>query len=108
MSWRDWMDPYRVVMHPLATEGALAEAMRHEDAGVRAWAAVNPSATERVQLIAARDPDVMVPRALVEHLAWLVRTHRPVAVEVLRVLASDQDERVRDIADRALYWMRIA
>jgi len=50
----------------------------------------------------------MVRRALVEHLAWLVRTHRPVAVEVLRVLAEDPDERVRDLADRALYWMRIA
>jgi len=108
MSWKDWMDPYRVVMHPLATEGALVEAMRHPDPGVRQYAAVNPSATETVQLMAARDEDVMVRQALVEHLAWQVRCHRPVAVEVLRVLSQDPDERVRVLASQALYWLRIA
>jgi hypothetical protein len=108
MGWREWMAPYRVVMHPQASEVTLLGAMSSEDARVRQFAAVNPSATEQVQLLAARDPETMVRRGLVEHLAWLVRTHRPVAVEVLRVLASDQDERVRDLADRALYWMRIA
>jgi hypothetical protein len=107
MRWDDWMKAYRRVLHPLASEDSLVDAMTHPDAGVRAWAGVNPSATEQVQLMAARDPDVMVRRALVEHLAWLVRTHQPVAASVLRVLAEDEDPRVRDLAERALYWLRI-
>jgi len=105
MRWDDWMKPYRLVMHPLASEATLLAAMSNEDAGVRGWAAVNPQATEQVWLMAARDEDPMVRRGLAEHLAWRVRMHREVPVRVLEVLASDQDERVAQFAKGALYFL---
>ena len=106
MAWSDWMAPYRRVRNPLATEASLVEGMSSPDPGVRAWAAVNPQAGERLWALAATDPDLMVRRGLAEHLAQRAAAHRPVPVGVLSTLAGDEDPRVAELARRALYWVR--
>jgi len=106
MAWNSWMAPYRRVMSPLASEESLVGAMANPDPGVRAWAVVNPQAGEVVWALAAQDPDVLVRRGLAEHLAQRAAAHRPVPVGVLSQLAGDEDPRVRDLAQRALYWVR--
>ena len=104
--WNSWMAPYRVAMSPLASEESLVAGMASSDPGVRAWTAVNPRANEAVWVLAARDPDVFVRRGLAEHLAQRARMHRPVPVQVLEYLRNDEDERVSELAQRALYWVR--
>ena len=104
--WDEWMKPYQRVRNPLASESELVGAMASPDPGVRAWAVVNPQATERLWVLAAQDPDVLVRRGLAEHLAQRAAAHRPVPVQVLESLRNDEDERVSELAQRALYWVR--